>query len=339
MSDERLSALSREADAAYARGAMEFSLDLYLRLRARAEADGDAAVVDFARVHVGICLWHLGRVEEALSETGAVLRLLDESADARFATGYHALVRWLWIALHHGGRLERVREMIRLGHRALEDRGRRRWAAPLHYTESVLERYRGCLSEAAELADRAVAAAREDASGPGYVLSEYLRAAARARLDAGVNDDLVRAYGRELATPGGPQVLFVCAARGHEILSRSAALDGDLDAALAHARRVEELYRGTAYPAGRIEAHVCLADAHRVRGEGVQAIAAAREAVREAADYASDLWRFDAARAALDAGMPGAEELARAVAARIDGRFETTRNTERVRRIVETQIG
>jgi len=137
------------------------------------------------------------------------------------------------------------------------------------------------------------------------------------------NHVVVRDYGREMASTNAG--IFVCTARGHEILARSAAADGDLDAALAHARCVEDLYRGTAYPAGRIEAHVCLSGAHRVRGEGVQAIAAAGEAVREAAGYASDLWRFDAARAALDAGMPGAVELARAAAARIEGRLGNPR--------------
>jgi len=315
--------LAREADAAYARGAMELSLDLYRRLGAAAAEAGDAGGVDFSRVHAGICLWHLGRVEEALGETAAALRSLEDTADGRFATGYHALLRWLWIALHHGGRLEALRELIRIGHRALDDRGRADWGAPLCYTEAVLERWRGRSGEAIALADRAVFLARRKPDGPGYVLSEYLRAAARFRLDSGVNDSVVRDYGREMASTNAG--IFVCTARGHEILARSAAADGDLDAALAHARCVEDLYRGTAYPAGRIEAHVCLSGAHRVRGEGVQAIAAAGEAVREAAGYASDLWRFDAARAALDAGMPGAVELARAAAARIEGRLGNPR--------------
>ncbi len=100
---EKADTLSGLADEAYADGQMFLSLTTYRKLKELALEWDNPYYRDFATVHIGICLWHVGKVEEALAETSQVLAGLDEKDldDNRAWQVFHGLFRWIWISLHY----------------------------------------------------------------------------------------------------------------------------------------------------------------------------------------------------------------------------------------------
>jgi len=351
---EKLELLKRTADDAYRIGRVDVALQGYRKALDVARELADEIEIEDAVSWVGTCLFNLGRAEECLSAFGEILEKLDGrhgSNGTLHRARCSALKYWLWLSINWKGKLPYLTDMIARGRQFLGDLGLPGIEDSLLLFESWIARFRGKSAEAIALADRAVGKHREDRSGSSFVGTEYLRAAARFRLDAGIADQAVEGLAREMFVLDRDSVPFIGEVRGHQALSRLFALRGNPDLALDHALQADAAARRTTHKASQSESLLILARAWLGKRDQDRALACVREALLRANEYHSELIRHDArlceleVRAArLAAGADRPAEIvdparASASAARtVDVRLESAFCSQQVRRVWEERV-
>ncbi len=344
----RLDLLRRTAEDAYSTGLVDVSLRAYRGVRDLAKEMKDEVEEEDAISWVGTCLFNLGRAEECLATLAGIVARLEESGsdEIRARARSSALKYWLWLSIHYKGRLSYLRDLIARAHRFFTDRGTSGLRDSLLLYEATIARYRGEFPLAVERAEEAVGVHREHIARSTFVFCEYLRAAARYRLDAGMLDGRAEELAREMMRVDR-NIPYIADLRGHLILSQACRMRGRPGEALNHAYQADALARATTHRSSRAESRMAMARALLALGSHDAAQTEAEEAARQADEYHSELVRYDTRLCLLEvaadrlAAAPDPPRAARAgeaaraaweAAQRIDPRLETAWNGDEVRR-------
>lgn len=338
---QRFRLTTRMAMDAYTAGRIDVALGGYRKAVDLAAAMGVEGELEDCRVWVGTCLFNLGRAEESLASLGEILQRLELPTDDALALDARctALKYWLWLSTHHRGRRQWIEDLVQRGRAFLRDRALASMEDSFCLVEALVARYRGEFTQAIALADRAVGAYREGNTLASFVPSEYLRVAARVRLETGVDLEVVEEIAREMLT-SDRATHFAGPIRARQLLARAALVRGELANALTLARDAEISSRSLAHPSTRAESLAVLARVWQAHGEPTRAGQSLQQAQAQADAYHSELLRFDLRFQALelaDAGPPDDDGIARVAAAAwqaataIDLRLETNHNRDAVR--------